>query len=383
MLAPTWPATAATITGRLASTVSSFPSTKPCSTPSPILRSLIPALSRGFNSADHRWDIEPSAYIQDQIHLGNWNISAGLRFDHYGFVVHESAWSPRLGISRYIPFLNLLLHASYDRVFQTPAMENLLLASSAQLNAIDPVVLRLPVRPARGNYYEGGFTKSIFGKLRIDANIFRRDFHNYPDDDTLLDTGVSFPISFASARIFGEELRLEVPQWWRFSGFLSYSNQSGIARGPITGGLFLGSDAARLPRRRQPVRGLPGSAQYRSSPHAFPGRTPPMVRPRWSIRQRPACRSWVDSDDQVFLLAQYGPAILSRENFARQRVRPNFSLDIAAGAQLYRKELRSLALQVQVSNVTDHVNVLNFASLFSGTAVAVPRSASASLKLTF
>ena len=63
-------------------------------------------------------------------------------------------------------------------------MENLLLASSPQLNPIDPVVLRLPVRPARGNYYEGGITKSILGKLRLDANIFRRDFHNYPDDDT-------------------------------------------------------------------------------------------------------------------------------------------------------------------------------------------------------
>ena len=47
-----------------------------------------------FQFSDHRWDIEPSAYIQDQIKLGKWNISAGLRFDHYGFVVNESAWSP-------------------------------------------------------------------------------------------------------------------------------------------------------------------------------------------------------------------------------------------------------------------------------------------------
>jgi hypothetical protein len=77
--------------------------------------------------SDRRWDIEPSAYVQDQIRLGKWNLSAGLRFDRYGFVVNESAWSPRLGISRFIPSLNLLVHASYDRVFQTPAMENLLL----------------------------------------------------------------------------------------------------------------------------------------------------------------------------------------------------------------------------------------------------------------
>ncbi len=174
-----------------------------------------------FQFADHRWDVEPSAYAQDQIRLGNWNLGAGLRFDHYGFVVHESAWSPRVGVSRYFPSVNLLLHASYDRVFQTPAVENLLLASSPQLDSLNPIVVRLPVKPARGNYYEVGVTKSFLGKLRLDANVFRRDFRNYSDDDVLLDTGVSFPISFANARIIGEEVRFEVPHWGRFSGYLS------------------------------------------------------------------------------------------------------------------------------------------------------------------
>src|SRR5437762_1613928 len=203
-----------------------------------------PGTQSPFQFTDHRWDVEPSAYVQDQLRVGLWNLSAGLRFDHYGFVVHESAWSPRVGVSRFVPALNLLLHASYDRVFQTPAMENLLLASSPQLDAISPSVLRLPVRPARANFYEGGLTKAFFGKLRLDANVFRRDFRHYSDDDVLLDSGVSFPIAFAKARIFGEEVRVDAPQWGRFSGYLSYANQSGIAQGPITGGLFLGNDAA-------------------------------------------------------------------------------------------------------------------------------------------
>jgi len=341
-----------------------------------------PGTQQQFQFADHKWDIEPSAYVQDEVHLGDWNISAGLRFDHYAFVVHESAWSPRLGVSRYLPSLNLLLHASYDRVFQTPAMENLLLASSAQLNSVVPVVLRLPVRPARANYYEVGATKSVSGKLRIEANIFRRDFHNYPDDDTLLDTGVSFPIAFSHARIFGEELRLEVPDWWRFSGYLSYSNQSGIGSGPITGGLFLGSDAAGVLTNTSPFA---VSQDQRNTARA---------RIRFQAERRvwlatsaqygsglPASLS--STEDQAFLLAQYGSAILDRIDFERQRTRPNFSLDIAAGVQLYRKELRSVALQVQVSNVTDRVNVINFASLFSGTAVSVPRSVLAGLKLSF
>src|SRR3984957_3596328 len=193
-----------------------------------------------------QWDIEPSAYAQDQIRFGKWNLSAGLRFDHYGFVVKESAWSPRLGVSRFISSLNLLVHASYDRVFQTPAMENLLLASSPQLNSISSLVVRLPVRPARANYYEAGFTKSFAGKLRIEGNVFRRDFTNYSDDDVLLDTGISFPIAFSSAEIHGEEIQIAVPSWGRFSGFLSYSNQTGVGEGPITGGLFLGDESSGI-----------------------------------------------------------------------------------------------------------------------------------------
>jgi TonB dependent receptor/TonB-dependent Receptor Plug Domain len=341
-----------------------------------------PGTQQQFQFADRKWDIEPSAYVQDEVHLRNWNISAGLRFDHYAFVVHESAWSPRLGVSRYVPSLNLLLHASYDRVFQTPAMENLLLASSPQLNSIDPIVLRLPVLPARGNYYEVGVTKSVSGKLRIEANIFRRDFHNYPDDDVLLDTGVSFPIAFAHARIFGEELRLEVPEWWRFSGYLSYSNQSGIGSGPITGGLFLGSDAAGVLTNTSPFA---VSQDQRNTARA-------------RIRFQAEKRVWLaasaqygsglpadlsSTETQSFLLAQYGSSILDRVNFDLERTRPTFSLDFAAGAQLYRKELRSITLQIQVSNVTDRVNVINFASLFSGTAVSVPRSISAGLQLSF
>ena len=127
---------------------------------------------------------------------GQVELERGVRYDHYGFVVNKSAWSPRLGVSRYIPSLDLLLHASYDRVFQTPAMENLLLASSPQLDSASSLVVRLPVQPANANYYEVGFTKSFSGRVRIDGNVFRRDFHNYPDDDVLLDTGISFPIAF-------------------------------------------------------------------------------------------------------------------------------------------------------------------------------------------
>jgi outer membrane cobalamin receptor len=328
-----------------------------------------------------KWDIEPSIYVQDQMRVGRWNVSAGLRFDHYGFAVHESAWSPRISVSRFVPALNLLLHASYDRVFQTPAIENLLLASSPLLDAISPSVRRLPVRPGRGNFYEGGVTKAFLGKLRLDANIFRRDFRQYPDDDVLLDTGVSFPIAFRKARILGEELRMEVPQWGRFSGYLNYANQSGIGQGPITGGLFLGSDAA--------------NALTDTSKFAVTQDQRNSLRAR--VRFQAPGRTWLAMGAQygsglpanignakvLDLLAAFGQQILDRVDLARGRVRPNLSLDVAGGAELYHRESKSAVLQIQVANLANRLKVINFASLFSGTALGEPRSVSANLRLTF
>jgi hypothetical protein len=340
-----------------------------------------PGTQQQFQFFNRRWDVEPSAYAQDQIRLGHWNLSAGLRFDHYGFVVHESAWSPRVGVSRYFQAANLLLHASYDRVFQTPAVENLLLASSPQLDSLNPIVVRLPVRPARGNYYEVGMTKSFFGNARLDANMFRRDFRNYSDDDVLLDTGVSFPISFAKGQITGEEVRMEVPHWGRFSGYLSYANQVGTGQGPITGGLFLGSDAAAA------LTGTSRFAVTQDQRNTARAHARFQATPRFWLAVGGEYGSGLPAEignaDPAFLLAQYGPEILKEVNFVRGRVKPNFALNAGAGFEVYRKEQRSAVLQIQSANLTDRVNVINFASLFSGTAVAPPRSVSGRFKLTF
>ena len=345
------------------------------------LRQFDPGTQQQLQFSDHRRDFEPSAYAQDQMHVGNWNISAGLRLDRYDFVVHESAWSPRFGVSRYFPSLNFLIHASYDRIFQTPAVENLLLASSPQLDSVDPIVVRLPVRPARANYFEAGVTKAFLGKLRLDANVFRRNFRNYSDDDVLLDTGVSFPIAFSKARIIGEELRLELPQLGRFSGYLSYANQSGIGRGPITGGLLLGGDApsgltdtSRFAVSQDQRNTVKARLRFRA------------LRGLWFAaggQYGSGLPASVDGIDPGFLLAQYGAAILDRVNLERGRMRPSFSIDAIASLELYHKETRSASVQIQAANLADRVNVINFESLFSGTAIAPPRSASARLKLTF
>ena len=83
-----------------------------------------------FSFLANRPDLEQSAFVQDQIRLKNVTINIGLRWDHYQLLLNRHGVQPRFSVSRYFPAADLLVHFSYDRVFQTPSFENILLSSS-------------------------------------------------------------------------------------------------------------------------------------------------------------------------------------------------------------------------------------------------------------
>ena len=331
-----------------------------------------PGTPATFSFAANRPDLEQSAFVQDLIRAGKWTVSAGLRWDHYQLLVNQNAVSPRLGVSRYFQSADLILHAAYDRVFQTPDFENILLSSSAAVVSLDPEVLRIPVQPSHGNYYEVGFTKGFFQKLRLDVNGFDRRVNNFADDDQLLNTAVSFPIAFRKANIYGAEGKLDLPHWGRLSGFVSYSYMVGTAYLPVTGGLFLGDQAT--------------SALSQTSGRFWVSQDQRNTL-RMRFRYQLAERLWValggeygsglpvefDGTEQQ-AVAQYGQAIVDRVNFATGRVRPSLSIDLSAGADLWKKDKRSVRFQADIQNLNDRLNVIDFAGLFSGNSIAPPRS---------
>jgi outer membrane cobalamin receptor len=327
-----------------------------------------------------RQDREQSLFVQDLMRFGNLTIEAGLRWDHYRLLVDDNAFSPRLGVAWYWPRADLVLRASFDRVFQTPAFENLLLASSQSVDSLNGSVLRLPVRPSHGNFFEGGVAKGFFRKLRLDANYFRRSMDNFADDDVLLNTGVSFPIAFRKAEIHGVEAKLEIPRWGPLSGFVSYSNMLGVGYLPVTGGLFLGDNAAGV---------LDASNHFpltQDQRNAVRSRFRYQIGPRFWLAMAGSYSSGLPVEfegDSADAVAQYGQRIVSRVNLERGRVRPSFSLDASAGIVAWRKEKRSVRFQADVRNLTDRLNVINFAGVFSGTAIAAPRSFSLRLQTEF
>ena len=329
-----------------------------------------------FDFNDEGVDSEQSFFFQDQVRSGPWTLNAGVRWDRYRFRVNETAWSPRVAIARVFSGTGLVLRGSYDRIFQTPAVENLLLASSPESDNLSDEAVRLPVRPSRGHFIEGGLSKTLFGAGRFDASVFARRLENYGDDDLLLNTGVSFPMAFERARIHGTEMKFDLRRG-RWSGTLAYAYLRGIGEFPVTGGLLLDDDDS----------GAPGEefAISQDQRHTVRGRLRAGFARGWTAMSVTygSGLPFEFTGTREEALEQYGEKTVSRVNFDTGRVLPSLSLDFAGGLTLFDDRDRALRLYADVRNVTNRFDVINFAGLFSGTAVAPPRSAGVRLAVEF
>src|SRR5271156_1073173 len=349
----------------------------------PITLGIFDSGATTFAFTGPRPDLEQAAYVQDLIRLGNWTINAGVRWDHYQLEVNQNTVSPRLAISRYFPTLGLNIHGAFDRVFQTPSFENILLASSSEAETIDTSVpaVQLPVKPSHGDYYEAGLTKVFFNKLRVDANMFRRDVNNYADDSQLLSTGISFPIAFRKAIIYGAEGKLETPNWGPFSGFASYSYIVGNAWYPVTGGLFLGDDASDAVTQNTGYS--PDSQDQRNT-----------VRAR--VHYQTAPRLWIavgadyntglpfeaDLTPQQYA-TEYGQVVINHLNFNRGRISPYFTQNLTVGADLLKREKFTTRFQGDIANVSNTLELIDFGGLFSGNAIGPGRQYTFRILTTF
>jgi hypothetical protein len=338
-----------------------------------------PLSSPPFHATDV--DFEPSIFLEDQIRLGKWTVSAGLRWDHYQLLLNQSAFSPRVSIGRSVPSLNMVLHASLDRVFQTPSFENILITSSSWINQLNPTVLHLPVKPSIGTYYEGGITQAFKSRVTLDANVYRRDVRNFADDDQLLNTGVSYPIAFDKAVTYGAEAKLTLVRLGKLSGYASYSYMLGNVWFPVTGGVFLSDDAVAA--RNQTTGHFPDSQDQRNTLHT-------------RFRYQAASRIWFAAGanygsglpfdyqgDPAAALAQYGPAVIDRINFARGRVLPSLSVNASCGVDLQKGDRLTTRFQADGENLNNRLNVIDFGGLFSGNAIGPGRSFSLRLSASF
>ena len=152
----------------------------------------------------------------------------------------------------------------------------------------------------------------------------------------------------------------------------------GSAWFPVTGGLFLGNDAAI------PTSGhFPDSQDQRNT-----------VRGR--VRYQVAHRIWIaggiqyDSGlpfdfDGVYAdaLAEYGQQVTNRIDFPRGRIDPSFQVNASAGVDIYKSEHLKMRLQADGQNLTNVLDVIDFGGLFSGNAIGPSRSFALRLSTDF
>jgi hypothetical protein len=331
------------------------------------------ALPSVFNFAARRRGSEQALYAQDRVRIGAATVSAGLRYDRYRLMVNEQALSPRVSASWLVERPRLVLHASYDRTFESQPIENILLASSDVIDALGGEGETRPLRPSRGHFAEFGLSASLGARARIDGNYYLRRATNATDDEVLLNTAVSFPIAFAHATVKGVEIAFDVVRLGPISGSVAYSLAHGVGRLPVAGGLFIGGDVSGL---------LESHEQFDLSQdqrHTVRGR----------VRTGIGRRGWLtgvmrfdsglpveldDETDEDVVTTQYGAAIAARVDFERERVTPSLALDLSGGVRLLGSGAGGLRLQADVFNVLDRLNVINVAGLLSGTAIAPRRS---------
>jgi hypothetical protein len=197
-----------------------------------------------------------------------------------------------------------------------------------------------------------------------------------------LNTGISFPVAFESAAISGLDVKATLRRWRRLSGFGSYSLLKGTARLPLVGGLFLGDEALG---QLEAEGDVPITQDQR---HTLRGQLRVELTDRmWvasSVRYGSGLPVELEgSTDPEDLSGQFDAAVLDQVDFESGRVKPNFAVDAGAGIRLWEGDRRRATLRVEAANLTNRLNVINFAGLFSGTALGAPRSVTARLQVEF
>ena len=339
-------------------------------------------LSRGgrlFHFSDRQSGKLYSGFLQDRIRLGNLLLNLGLRYDDYSFLVAGNQLQPRIGVAYTIQASGTVLRASYNRIYQTPVNENLLLSNSDRSSVLVPPEVRatlggalIRIAPERQNVFEVGAQQSLGGKVGLNAMYYRKDIRDLHDNDNFFNTGIIFPTALAKAEVRGAEGRITLPEVRKFSGSLSFTHYSVLVTPPFTGGLFLGSTALDLLRSGPFVidhdqnLGMQGTALYR-----------PRASFWTSVSTRYDSGLVVNPSDPKAVAADPDYAdLLPFVNLGADppRVKARTIVDFAAGYEHRRIDRRLWEVVVQVTNLTNRTALYNFQSIFVGTRLVQPRT---------
>src|SRR5262249_16042106 len=183
-------------------------------------------LTRGgslFTFNGHTDVKQVAAYAQDAITLGNLALNLGVRFDNYAGITKEHIWQPRLGVSYHLTQTNTVLRASYDRSMETHYNEILILSSVTGGNGLADGVLgnatAQPLKPGERHQFNIGLQQGLGRHIVVDADYFWKRTRNAYDFNVILNTPITFPISWNKSKLDGASTRVNFSDYKGPSAF--------------------------------------------------------------------------------------------------------------------------------------------------------------------
>ncbi len=381
-------------------------------------------LTRGgrlFTFNGHTDVKQVAAYAQDAITLGDLALSLGMRFDNYAGISKDHLWQPRLGVSYHFKPSNTVLRASYSRSLETPYNENLIFSSATGGGGLADGSLgdatAQPLKPGRRHQFNVGVQQGIGKHIVIDADYFWKRTRNAYDFSVILNTPITFPISWHLAKIDGVSARVNMTDYKGLSAFFAAGHTRARFFPPESGGLFFNSDLPEGVFRIDHDQGFQQTTQVQYQFHQL-AKIEPYIALSWRYDSglvtgsvpdfATALTLTPDQQSQIglfcgsaFATPANGLTACADANRGATRVRipadgtanddrnppriaPRHLFDLSVGTDnLLRTEHKRMTLRFTAINLTNKDALYNFLSTFSGTHFVTPRSFSAQVGFVF
>jgi hypothetical protein len=363
---------------------------------------------------------EESAYLQDSIKLGQFDLSLGVRYDNYDGLSRGAGIQPRTGIAYQVRSTGTVVHVSYARVFLTPYNENLVLSSATGAGGLANGSLGATsmqsLTPARRNQFNAGLEQQLGRRLSVQAEYFWKFTRGAYDFNSILNTPLNFPIQFRKSKIDGALVRVTLNSVHGFSAFSVLGHSRSRLFSPETGGINFGTAYAPVARpdhdqgfeqttnlqyqfSRKDLRGLWLGLTWRFDSGlvvvSVPGYATALTLTGDEQQEIGLyCGNAFATLNQPLRTCtspRYGATlmhIVPRGSYNADtnpsRITPRNLFDVALGADsVWKKDSYSLGGKITVVNLMNKVALYNFLSSFSGTHFVTPRTVQAEITFHF
>src|SRR5450432_3316197 len=358
-----------------------------------------------------------AVYAQDAITAGNFLFNLGLRLERYDGISSSNGFEPRLGLAYNIKKTGTVLRGAYARTLETPFNENLLLSSLTGSGGLDQNVFganAVPLQSGNRNQFNVGLQQAFGRYLLLDADYFWKYTNNAYDFSTLLNTTLTFPISWNKSKLDGVTGRLSTTNLRGFQAYWTFGHTRARYFFPEAGGLV----AQGTPLNGSVFRIDHDQAFQSTGVFRYQHKNLEWIALTWRYDSGLVVSGVPDSDAALALTAAQQTSIgLScgsvfatfdnaitdcssvvksklinlpqagegndDHNPARVKPRHVFNLGIGTDNLFHTEKHEKFTASVQIANLTNKVALYNFLSTFSGTHFLQPRSVVARIGLVF